>query len=198
MSSRYVVALATLALGGGCNAAAPSGPSFSCTNVAPGSIEQLICGDAGLSALDRKLADVYTAASKKAEGAHAPDLAAGQRGWIKGRDECSKSADKPRCVQQEYERRIVELQVGYGLVPGTAPVKYQCDDNSEIVATYFNTTPPTLIARRGDSDSLMFAQPSGSGAKYQGRNEMLWEHGGEALVTWGPGAPQLTCKKIAP
>jgi hypothetical protein len=36
--------------------------------------------------------------------------------------------------------------------------------------------------------SLMYLAPSGSGAKYQGRNESLWEHGGEvvagAIIAW--------------
>ncbi len=66
---------------------------------------------------------------------------------------------------------------------------------NEIVVTYFQTDPPTLIAERGDSVSLMYLEPSGSGAKYQGRNETLWEHQGEALVTWGHGAPEMKCKK---
>jgi len=41
----------------------------------------------------------------------------------------------------------------------------------------------------------MLAVPSGSGAHYQGRNESFWEHQGEALVTWGYGAKEMTCKK---
>jgi uncharacterized protein len=204
MSARFVIALcpvvvvAALAMSPGCGAATPSGPSFSCARVDPNSIEGMICADAGLSALDRKLADVYAAASEKAVIAHAPDLATTQRDWVEGRDECSKSDDRHRCVQQEYERRIAELQIGYGLVPGTAPVTWRCDDGSQVVATYFKTDPPTLIARRGDRASLMFVRPGASGANYQGRNEMLWEHGGEARVTWGAGAAQLVCKKSAP
>ena len=52
-----------------------------------------------------------------------------------------------------------------------------------------------MIAERGDSVSLMFVQPSGCGARYQGRNESFWEHQGEALVTWGYGAVEMRCKK---
>jgi uncharacterized protein len=124
-------------------------------------------------------------------------LKAEQRGWIKGRNECWKSDDKRGCVKTEYERRIAELQARYRLVAATGPVFYACDGNpsNEVVATFFQTEPPTLIAERGDSVSLMFLQPSGSGAKYQGRNESLWEHRGEAVVTWGHGAPELRCKK---
>ena len=41
----------------------------------------------------------------------------------------------------------------------------------------------------------MYLQPSGSGAKYQGRNETFWEHHGEALIIWSHGAPEMRCKK---
>ena len=82
-------------------------------------------------------------------------------------------------------------------MPGTGPFTYVCGGNRAdvVVAMFFRTDPPTLIAERGDSVSLMYLQPSGSGAKYQGRNESLWEHDGEALVVWGYGAPEMRCKK---
>jgi membrane-bound inhibitor of C-type lysozyme len=100
-------------------------------------------------------------------------------------------------VEDEYQRRIAELQARYRLVSGTGPITYVCDGkpSSEIVATFFQTDPPTLIAERGDSVSLMYLQLSGSGAKYQSRNETFWEHRGEALITWGYGAPEMRCKK---
>jgi uncharacterized protein len=124
-------------------------------------------------------------------------LKAEQRGWVKGRDECWKSGDERRCVEDAYERRIAELQAGYRLVPSTGPVWFSCDGDpaNEVVVTFFQTDPPTLIAERGDSVSLMYLQPSGSGSKYQGRNETFWEHGGEALVTWGYGAAEMHCTK---
>ncbi len=74
-------------------------PSFSCNQVETGSIEEMICKDGALSSLDRKLADVYAQASRKATNEHPPMLQAEQRGWIKGRDECWKSDDKRACVQ---------------------------------------------------------------------------------------------------
>ena len=103
------------------------------------------------------------------------------------------------CVRDEYVRRIAELQARYRLVPHSGPVSFMCEGNSanEVVATFFQTQPPTLIAERGDSVSLMFLQPSGSGAKYQGRNETFWEHQGEALITWGHGAAAMHCKKAS-
>jgi len=191
--------LAALALGAA--AATPGafaqGPSFPCDKAEAGSIEEMICKDAALSKLDRQLSEVYAAAARKAANEHPPVLKAEQRGWVKGRNECWKSEDRRACVAGEYTRRVAELQARYRLVPATGPVFYACDGNpaNEVVVTYFKTDPPTLIAERGDSVSLMYLDRSGSGTKYQGRNESFREHQGEARVTWGYGAPELHCKK---
>lgn len=187
--------LAVLTLSGG--AALAEGASFDCGKAQAGSIEELICADSALSELDCTLADVYAAAQDKARNEQPPTLRAEQRGWIKGRDECWKSDDRRRCVEDEYKRRIAELQARYRLVAGVGPFVFTCEGNqaNEVVATFFQTDPPTLIAERGDSVSLMYLEPAGSGAKYRGRNETFWEHQGEALVTWGYEAPEMRCKR---
>ena len=174
-----------------------AGPSFDCGKVKTGSTEEMICKDEKLAALDRKLAEVYGAASKKAADEHPPLLKAEQRGWIKGRNDCWKSDDKRRCVEDAYVLRIAELQARYRLVAATGPVFYACggDPRNEVAATFFQTGPPTLIAERGDQVSLMYLQPGGSGAKYQGRNESLWEKAGETLITWGYGSPEMRCER---
>lgn len=174
-----------------------SGPSYACDKVQAGSIEAMICEDDGLSMLDRKLADVYRAASLKAANEHPPVLKAEQRGWIKGRDDCWKSDDTRRCVEEEYQQGIAGLQARYHLVSGIGPVTYICDGRpgNEVVVTFFQTDPPTLIAEHGDSVSLMYLQPGGSGTRYQGRNETFWEHQGQASITWGYGAPAMQCQK---
>ncbi|MBD8514074.1 MliC family protein [Photobacterium sp. CAU 1568] len=171
-------------------------PSFDCTGVADGSIEAMICQDEELAALDNQLSEVYKRAVAKATNEHPPTLKAEQRGWVKGRNECWKASDKKLCVESGYQLRIAELQARYGLIQATATVTYLCTDQpgSEVIATYFPTDPPTLIAERGDSVSLMYQQESASGTKYVGRNESLWEHQGEATVIWGYGAPELNCK----
>ena len=181
-----------------CTLASPQGPSFPCDDAADGSIEALVCEEAELAALDRRLAEVYGQALEKAGNEHPPVLKAEQRGWIKGRDECWKSDDKRRCVNDLYVRRIAELQAMYRLVPGKGPVEFVCNDNNadRVTVTFFPTEPPTLYAKRGDSVSLMFQQPSGSGARYQGRNESFWEHQGEAKVVWGFEVPEMTCRKL--
>lgn len=179
------------------SAAPAQGPSFACNKATAGSIEAMICADQALSALDRTLAEVYVAASGKAGNEQPPTLKAEQRGWIKGRDECWKSDDVRGCVHEEYRQRIAELQARYRLVAFTHPVRYICDGNpaNEVTATYFQTDPPTLIAERGDSVSVMYLQPRASGTRYEGRNEVLWEHQGEALITWGYGSQEMRCER---
>lgn len=187
-----VVALIPASIGGTAGAA----PSFDCSKVEAGSIEALICQDDQLSALDRKMAAVFAAATKKASNEHPPVLKAEQRGWIKGRNDCWKSDDKRQCIQQSYKLRIAELQARYRLVRATKPVSYVCDGQpaKEVIATFFQTEPPTAIAEFGDQTSLMYRQPAASGTKYQGRNETLWEHQGEARITWGYGSPEMHCR----
>ncbi|MFH7564277.1 MULTISPECIES: MliC family protein [Oceanimonas] len=171
------------------------GPSFSCEAVTPGSTEEMICNDAGLATQDRQLAEVYEQAQAKAADEHPPTLKASQRGWIKGRNECWKSADQRTCVREQYQLRTAELQARYRLVPARGPFAFSCNGNpaNEVVITHFDTEPATLIAEYGDSVSLMYVQPSASGSRYEGRNESFWEHQGEATVRWGYKAPEMTC-----
>jgi uncharacterized protein len=82
--------MALLAMGHGLvfGVASASAQSFDCGKVESGSVEEMICQDAGLSAVDEKMAEVYRAAVKKAANEQPPVLKAEQRGSIKGRDEC--------------------------------------------------------------------------------------------------------------
>ena len=168
-------------------------PSYDCDSVESGSIEAMICNDSELAMLDRKLDQVYQTAVRSPKGKSDGLLKAGQIGWIKGRNECWKAEDKRACVLNNYQRRIAELEASYSLVPGKGPVRYRCSEG-EVTATYFQTDPPTAVAEFNGQKSLMFQQPSGSGARYQGRNESLWEHQGEATVIWGHGAGEMRCK----
>ena len=177
--------------------ALPSGPSYDCDTVESGSVEEMICKDDELSALDRKLSMTYASAAKKATNAHLSVLKAQQLGWIEGRNDCWKADDKRACLREAYRLRIAELQATYRLVQERGPFGFICGENptDEVIVTFFQTDPPTLIAERADRVALMVLQPSASGAKYQGRNETFWEHHGEATITWGYGAPPIHCKR---
>ena len=202
LPNRHIASLVAFWLAAGSTVAAdavPPGPSYSCANVVALSVEAMVCSDAGLSALDRKLSAVYGEALTIAAAQQPPTLRAEQRGWLKGRDECSKNTAPRACVEDAYRRRIAELQATYRLVPVTGPVTYICNGSraNEIVTNYFATDPPTLVAERGDGVSVMYLQPSASGSKYAGRNETLWERAGEAKITWGHGAAAMSCTRQA-
>lgn len=171
-------------------------PSFPCDGVKTTKIETFICEDKALSILDRKLSDTYIAAAKKVIDEQELVLKADQRGWIKGRNECWKSENQQSCIRDAYLHRRAALQAKYNLVPDNGTFHFICDDDptNEVVVTFFQTTPSTLIASRGESISLMYIQPSASGSMYQGRNEIFWEHHGEAFITWGYGTPEMNCK----
>ena len=178
----------------GAGSALAQGPSYDC-RVARGIVETLICQDAGLAAQDRQMAEVYSAAERKASDEFPSVLKPEQRGWVKGRNDCWMNEQRRECVSEAYRLRIAELQARYRLIEPTATVTWRCPDKSEVVAVYFRTEPATLIAERGDSVSLMYQQPAASGSRYVGRNESLWEHQGEATVQWGYGATEMVCRK---
>ena len=173
------------------------GPAFDCAK-AQGEVQQLVCKDEGLAALDRKLDEVYKAARAKAANEVPPVLVAEQRGWIKGRDECWKAKDGTyltatwqarnvrECVEGNYRIRISELQAKYRLVPPKGPVLFACENNpaNELVATFFETDPPTARLERGDQTVTAWLVPAASGSKYEGRNVEFRTKGPDAGVTW--------------
>jgi uncharacterized protein len=191
-----LAALVALASAPGPARAQAKGPAFDCSK-AQGEVEQLICKDEGLAALDRKLDEVYKAALAKARDDVPQFLRTEQRGWIKGRNECWKAKDGTyltaswqakdvrECVEGNYKIRISELQALMRLVPPKGPVFYACNDNfGEVIATFFETDPPTARLERGDKTLTVWLVPAGSGSKYEGQNVEFWTKGKEAQVTW--------------
>lgn len=196
MNTAYcrVAALSLLALAAGSASAAR--PSYDCTRKLQSTVEEQICADEKLAALDRKLAEVFKAAQGKSKGKSGSTLKAEQIGWIKGRNECWKSPIQQQCITDNYEQRIAELQARFSLVAATASVEYVCDgDSVPVSASFFATEPPSVLARRGDDSQTLLSVPSASGSRYEGRNVSLYEHQGEALITWGPDGSERNCRK---
>jgi uncharacterized protein len=176
------------------------GPAFDCSK-ATGEVEELICQDEELAALDRTLDEVYRAAMSKARHGMLQQLRAEQRGWIKGRNECWKAqgaggpvfltaswqaADMRECVEDNYKIRISELQARWQLVPAKGPVFYSCEKNpaNEVVATFSETDPPTAVLERGDLSMMTWLVPTASGSRYEGQNVMFWIKKDEAVFSW--------------
>jgi uncharacterized protein len=183
------------------------GPAFDCTK-AEGTVEELICKDAELGALDRKLDEAYKAALAKARDAMPGTLRAEQRGWVKGRNDCWKAQEgSPAfltaswqvtsvrdCVVGSYQLRTAELQAVWQLVPSKGPVFFACENNpaNEVVATFFETDLPSARLERGDRSVTAYLVQTGSGARYEGQNVDFWTKGDEAQVTWDGSA--LACQ----
>lgn len=179
------------------HASQPDGPAFDCSQPsALSSIEVRICEDEWLSALDRKMTAVYAAAQQKTVNQHPPALAAEQRGWIKGRNDCWKDEHPIDCAGEMYERRIAELQARYQLIAGAGPITFVCDGDpaKQVVITFYRTNPATLVAEFGDAVALMYQVPDIHGLRYEGRNELFWKQRDGTTIRWGYEAPPMRCQ----
>jgi uncharacterized protein len=180
-------------------AAADEPPAFDCAK-AQGEVQTLICSDAKLAALDRQLDAVFKQAAARSKGAVLKNLKAGQRGWIKGRDECWKSrdgnttylteswqvADVRSCIDATYRLRIAELQVLWQLAKAQKAVSYTCNGNAahEVIAQLFATELPAGRFERGDESVVGYLVQSPDGPRYEGRNLRFAAQDGRATVTW--------------
>ncbi|MEQ8898413.1 MAG: MliC family protein [Roseovarius sp.] len=170
-------------------AGAQEGPSFDCAK-AGSSAEELICGDAGLAALDRRVAGRYAAALEVAGGSAAA-LRAYQRGWIKGRDECWKTEDTRACFEGEYLRREAELVARWMLEAPVGTAFWACGANptDEVVTMFFDTELPSVRFEQADTVDTGVQVMAASGARYEasfgrsiwikGERALYWEHGPE-------------------
>lgn len=168
-------------------------PSFDCSN-ADGTVEELICQDDSLASLDRELAEVYSKAVANLPEDERSTERVRQRGWISGRNDCWKADVVAQCVRDEYEIRTTELQIKGGLVEVPDYTAFECEDGKALTATFYsNTRRPVAVLTRGDGQILAYPSATGSGARYEGRNVVYWEHQGEVWLTWM--AEETTCRE---
>lgn len=162
--------------------AADGKPSFDCA-AAASDVEKLVCSDPEFAALDRRLAEVH-ARAKAAPGADQTRLAADQRGWAKGRDDCWKSVERSRCVSEAYMTRTAQLQIDNGETRVPEAAAYECDDTSKrfTVVYYNDLDPKTAVVTWGDDQALAFPMMAASGARYGREGMEIWEHQGELSV----------------
>ena len=160
-------------------------PSSDCSRAAS-VVEQTVCGNDALTALDGRLADVYASASKAASADQKNRLAADQQHWLNERAACGKSEDRPGCIKERYLQRIADLQAQFKLVPSHGPFRFVCNGNANmvLVAQYFETDPASARFTYDGRTVTAFIQRSGSGARYGGPSVSYWEHQGEASVVW--------------
>ena len=177
------------ALDGVVHAAAPS---FSCKRPA-NTVEKMICNDDDLAALDRKLADVYGTATKTPS--QYADLNTQQRAWVAARNDCWKASDFRACIETTYTRRIAALQAMYKLVRSRGPYRYACANrqSEELVATFFETSPPSVALGSGQDLVVAYLVRSGADAQYEGVEVKFRERQGGVTVSWLRGTPEFDC-----
>lgn len=90
----------------------PAGsPSFRCGDdlTVLNWVEQNLCMDSELAALDREMAAAYAAARKRAPQKDATALTANQREWLAAHESCE--ADRRySCLKERYQQRIAALK----------------------------------------------------------------------------------------
>jgi uncharacterized protein len=177
--------------------AAPSEvSSFDCSKV-QADVEKLVCGDAALASLDRKLAEVYRSAQAKSRGPLMRQLREEQRGWVKGRNDCWKANGQETwitatwtvntvrgCVDAQYRMRIAELQAVWRLQPAkTSAYACQGDAANEVIANFFDTDPATLRLERGDRSMTLWRVGDVAAGRYEGQNISVMRRNGELSVS---------------
>jgi uncharacterized protein len=171
----------------------PVAPSFDCAK-AESEAEKMVCTDYALAALDNRLAEVY--AAELAKSGASKDLAATQRGWVKGRDDCWKADDRKLCVEEQYRTRIAELQINSPGAMAATAVEFKCNDDSKpfTMAYYNDLDGKPAVITLGSDQAIVFPQPAASGTQY-GRNGITYrEHQGKATVDFF--GIQLECTPV--
>lgn len=165
--------------------------SFDCDR-ARGQAQELVCGDAGLAAMDREVARLTGQAIEPAAQAE----------WVQQRDACDKADELRQCVMASAMLKIHRLRqgseaarAGEGLSVG--PVAYRCKGiEAPVLATFVNSQPGG-VALEWNGQAIAIEQvEAASGAKYEGRWNgepfTFWSKGKEATLTV-PGKGDLQC-----
>lgn len=179
-------------------AAAPAGTSiaasFDCAT-ADGQVQELICADSGLAAMDREVVRL---------AALAPVEPADRAEWAKQRDKCWKDDELRRCTLVSLAVRIHQLRRdhvtarerdGEGISLG--PTAYRCAGlDTPLAATFINSDPGAVVIEWGKKTEVLDQAVAASGARYQARGEdgtwQFWIKGREATLT-RPDKTELGC-----
>ncbi len=183
-------------------AAHAAGPSFDCTAVTAGSVEEVVCRSPSLAALDAELARLYHLASAQPAGGNAAALKDEETKWLAERGKCTAAKTPDICVRDRYVERIAWLRAsqkaarrGEGSI-SIGPLAFRCVAVDGLVVVTFVRLEPALahVSRKGVS-LVLESQPAASGVKYgTDAGPMFWTHGGDALYRERAGAHDTTCK----
>lgn len=195
-------AAASLAFGTAVLPAAPAhaaAPSFDCKK-AEGQVQELVCGDAQLSALDREVARLFSLVEdSKAKGTDRKSLMSGQQGWQTARDNCASATEIRGCILSGYLKRITELRGTYPAARSAdkkgislGPDNVACQGMPAPISVVFaNTQTPLAYLSWAENPLTMTLGPTGSGARYVATSDdgetVFWIKGRQAMFTMPDG-----------
>ncbi|MFT4099505.1 MAG: MliC family protein [Burkholderiaceae bacterium] len=163
-------------------------PSFDCRK-ARMPVEKLICGDADLAALDRRMAALY----REIESPTSPldqrrrrAERVAQRAWLVQRNGCVSRAYTADCVARLYQQRIVGLRIAAAQLTPTTVATYRCPglDGIPVTGAYYASDPPAVRFTVGTRQALAFAEPTASGTRYTANGVEIREHQREVRLRW--------------
>jgi len=106
-------------------------------------------------------------------------------------------------VEDEYERRITELQIRGGLLGGIESIQLDCDAAGRVwVARYGSTKRPAARIQSGERDVIAYEVVDHDGARYVGSGVAITllgdDHPSDAIrVEWMDGAETCTRRPFA-
>ena len=124
------------------------------------------------------------------------DVLAQQRSLSDQRQACARQRDPRPCLGDVLARQQVVLRIGLGEMGDVpAAVAYRCAAQPSVsvqMVFYPHAEPRAAVLTVGDRQRVLFAEPSGSGARYAAAGVQFWEYHGQATLE-GLG-PTLTCE----
>jgi len=190
MKQAIILASALLVSAG---AQAVSMPGFCAKGI--GKEEAQVCAHPGSTEAEGLVYALYRSALEKVDEGNKKQVQEEHTKWWEGVKKCAGSNQMGSCISNAYGTRMLELQTKYKLVKTTGPVNYTCADKSKLQATFFDTTPKSMVAQRGDQKLLLRGEPTGSGIAYGNRQDEFKEHQGKITLKWGVNAKEISCKQ---
>ena len=199
MKIRLLVPLITLAICMLPWAAHSKVAKVSCGNLSGLSIENLICQDPELSRLDQLLGEVLSTSPSEANTAeeNRVELVAAQQSWREARNECWRAEDPRKCALSQYEKRIVELQVGLGQVTAEQQGQFVCEGAGRaaegLSLSFYRAGVPAVLAEFRGQRLLLIGERATSDGAFRAGDLTLTRGAGEITLEWHERAQAMRC-----
>ena len=172
-------------------------PSFDCEK-AEKNAEKLICGDNGLSALDKEVARLYRLASDALNATPGFEtLLDAQRKWLAERNTCFDQ----ECLAEMHVRRVHQIRQSYSAARkmenasrSAGPYVLRCEGLDALVGVTVVTTNPAYAHIEWRNSYLVMKKAQAPGVQYEGNFGSLRAKGNNAWLKLPSGDAELSCK----